>query len=239
LQVESERAALVLGKAFRLVPHFTVANVAALSESLASNGTLLDGDSLAPFTWIQQMALVRAGARRLNDVFTLAQCFASEEVAELRVAQLPPHPAARWVALPQRADNSPPDAALSLVLSLPQAFAASLPATLSGLMVDEWVEVVPGRTEQTAITFQFNAPASRPPQSILLAIPPGDRPAWDIEALESIIRETLDLARLRLVEPASLDDEVSYFLPALYFGLNLAGDTVTTDFRRAAATAEN
>jgi hypothetical protein len=238
LEFEQERVGIVLGKGFRLVPQFKPANAAAMNETLAASETLLDGDPLAPLTWMQRMARVRPGSARLNDVFTLAQCVTVDAATFLRVAQLPARSGARWMALPLSANGKPPEATLSLVLSVPQGFGASLPAVVSGLMIDEWVEVVPSRMEQTAIAFHFDAPASRPPQAVLLAVPPGDREAWDIEALETIVQETLELARLRMVEPANLDDEVSHFLPALYFGLNLAGETVSTDFKRAAVAVD-
>ena len=53
--------------------------------------------------------------------------------------------------------------------------------------------------------------------------------------LESILLETLDLARLRAVAPEQIapNTDLEQVLPALCFGLNLANDTVSTDFRRA------
>jgi hypothetical protein len=56
-----------------------------------------------------------------------------------------------------------------------------------------------------------------------------------LEDLESTLLETQQLARLRAADPQALAEipEVSHFVPALYFGLNLSGDTVSTDFRRA------
>ena len=41
--------------------------------------------------------------------------------------------------------------------------------------------------------------------------------------------ETLDLAKLRAVEPPALD-KLSHYLPALYFGLNADNAAVSTDF---------
>jgi hypothetical protein len=127
---------------------------------------------------------------------------------------------------------------LSLVLHVPAGLGKSL--SIAALMIDEWVDVIPYATEQTAVAFNFDAPGSRPPQAILLAVPPGDRQTWDLETLEKIVNETLELAKLRTVQTADLDDDVTHFLPALYFGLTLDDEprqTISTDFLRAAATA--
>ncbi len=52
---------------------------------------------------------------------------------------------------------------------------------------------------------------------------------WDLATLDAIVSETLDLACLRAVDVDALD-AIGHFLPALYFAINLKGDTVSTDF---------
>jgi len=47
--------------------------------------------------------------------------------------------------------------------------------------------------------------------------------------LQQVLLETLDLARIRAVDPEALD-EVGHYLPALYFAFNSVGDTVSTEF---------
>jgi hypothetical protein len=44
-----------------------------------------------------------------------------------------------------------------------------------------------------------------------------------------VLLETLDLARLRAVDPDALD-EIGHYLPALYFACNTEGHTVSADF---------
>jgi len=91
------------------------------------------------------------------------------------------------------------------------------------------VEVVPNQNETTAIAFQFNPPDVCAPQSILLAVPPVPGNPWTGWDLQRVLIETLDLAKLRAVEPQALD-EVSQYLPALYFGFNAGNAAVSTDF---------
>jgi hypothetical protein len=108
---------------------------------------------------------------------------------------------------------------------------------LAGLVVDEWSEVIPHHREHTGLAFHYDAPNARPPQAVLLAVPPTEyQPTWDLETLEATVLEALDLARLRAVDPEALAGVpgVDHFLPALCFALNLSGDTISTDFTRAA-----
>jgi hypothetical protein len=95
-------------------------------------------------------------------------------------------------------------------------------------MIDEWVEVVPNASETTGVVFQSNQPDSSPPQAILLAVPAAVN-TWSEAALIQIVQETLELVRIRAVTP-DLIQEFSQYLPALYFSLNVAGDTISTDF---------
>jgi hypothetical protein len=54
--------------------------------------------------------------------------------------------------------------------------------------------------------------------------------------LEQTLLETLELARLRALDPHALaaDPLLQRALPATYLSVNLAGDTVSTDFTAAA-----
>ena len=111
-----------------------------------------------------------------------------------------------------------------------------LAGTLAGLLLDEWVETIPNPSETTAVSFHHDAPGAQPPQSILLAVNPDPSAEWSLATLEAILLETLELARLRLVDSDTLAD-AGQFLPALLFSHNVRGEAVSTDFRRAAAPA--
>jgi hypothetical protein len=105
---------------------------------------------------------------------------------------------------------------------------------LAGLLVDEWVEVVPNAEETTGVAFHYDAPGASPPQAILLAVSPDERLEWDLETLEATVLSTLELAKLRTVDLSSLDADLGRYLPALYFARSPAGDTIATDFSRLA-----
>ena len=108
-------------------------------------------------------------------------------------------------------------------------------ASGDGRLLDGWNEITPGLQAATGVAVHYNAPRSRPPQSILLLVPPNPTAGWDIFGVEAILAETADLAKIRMVRPADVHGS---FLPALYFADNLQSDTVSTDFLKIAYIAE-
>jgi hypothetical protein len=186
-----------------------------------------DGDPFASTTWFQRMARVRDGVARLNAALSYAEALGSGEKLKLTIAQLPYGTDDRWVGLPLKDGQSLPGGKLSLAVQSSAPVDATKP--MAGLLIDEWVEVVPNATETTGIAFQYDQPNAAPPQTILIAVPPQVDVPWTVWSLQQVLLETLDLARIRAVDPDALD-EVGHYLPALYLAFNTAGDTVSTDF---------
>jgi hypothetical protein len=103
-------------------------------------------------------------------------------------------------------------------------------AAQCGLLLEEWTEVIPSETETTGIAFQFDKPNAEPPQSILLATSPRFDGHWDWGDLVATLHETLDMARLRAVEPQQLDREpLSVFLPATILATTWRPITIAAD----------
>jgi hypothetical protein len=224
------RISMVLGPGFRALPRLS-ADGDRLGPALAGGTDRFGGDPLAPFTWLHRMASVRAPVGRLQTALLYAE--AGGRIGELVVAQLPPAPAERWVGLAQPGTGPPDGDRLSIVAQAPEPVDPARP--LAGLFIDEWTEVIPHRNEVTGVAFNFDEPAGQPPQAILVAVPPPGETRWTLDGLEAILLETFDLARVRAVTPELLaaHTDLEQLLPALYFGLNLSNDTVSTDFTRA------
>jgi hypothetical protein len=151
----------------------------------------------------------------------------------LEVAQLPVTPSAAWLGLPTGGQRPPPGR-LSLVAHKSPALNLSPGAdgtsAISGLLVDDWVEVIPNAKETTGLTFHYQAPLSQAPQSLLLAVSPDPSQPWSLDALEAILLETLDLAKLRSVDSDALG-QVGHFIPALTVAFNAHGDAVGENLR--------
>jgi hypothetical protein len=223
------RLRIVFGKTFVVLPRFRAANAVEIEKALADSAKVQDGDSLASTTWFQRMARVRDGVARLNDALSYAEALGNGERLNFTIAQLPYDPNDRWVSLPLKAGQSLPGGKLSLAVQ--SAAPVDVHQPLAGLLIDEWVEVVPNATETTGIALQYDQPNSAPPQTILVAVPPEVDVPWTVWSMQQVLLETLDLARIRAVDPDALD-EVGHYLPALYFACNTAGHTVSTDFTR-------
>ena len=175
------------------------------------------------------MSRVRAGVSRLNASINYAEALNAGEKLQLNIAQLPFTENDRWVGLPLEAGKTLAGGRLSMAVQSSAAIDVNKP--LAGLMIDEWVEVVPSATETTGIALQYDRPNSAPPQTILIAVPPDLEAPWTVWSLQQVLLETLDLARLRAVDPDALN-EVGHYLPAMYFAINTDGDTVSTDFTK-------
>jgi hypothetical protein len=231
---ELARMAAIFGDAFVVLPHLRPAHAAELAEAFAANLDAQGGDPFAATEWATDMARVRAPMDRLATTLGYAEALGGG-AAPLEVAQLPHTPGQRWCALPPEEGGTSADGALSLVAIMPAS--AGLDSPVAGLWIDEWVEMIPAADVVTGVAFNFDEPASQAAQAILLAVHPDDSPRWDLDTLEAVVLETLDLARLRAVDPETLEQhtDLDQALPALYFAFNLEQDTVSTDFRRLVA----
>lgn len=71
------------------------------------------------------------------------------------------------------------------------------------------------------MSFHFDAPGARAPQSVLLAVPAdAGSTAWSVEALTGAVREAVALARIRQLDIDDVDT-AARFLPAAYLPFNL------------------
>jgi hypothetical protein len=146
----------------------------------------------------------------------------------LSVAQLPFVTATeRWVGLPPLAGTVLPPSKLSLVVHTIGPINTA--QVMTGLLVDEWVEIVPSSRETTAVAFQFDVPDSCAPQCVLIAVPPVPGQDWTADTLRRVLMETLDLAKLRAVDTGALG-AAAQLLPGLHLALNTEDHAVSTDF---------
>jgi hypothetical protein len=218
------RLRAVFGSGFIALPRFIASNASEVEASLA-DAALAGDDPLAAYTWLQRMERVRGPLARLGRPLREAEVLGSVVRLELSLAQVPHVSGQRWVGLERPEDGELVDGAASLVLQdAPESFGGDL----CGLLVDEWTELVPSRNETTGIAFQYDPPDASAPQAILLAVPPVIGKPWTVGGLNRVLLETLDLLRLRAVDPVALGD-LGHYLPATYLAFNANADAVSTD----------
>jgi hypothetical protein len=222
----------VFGAQFRVLPRVLPANGPDLRQALA--GAVSQGATpAAAVTWFQRVSRVREGAARLDASLLYGETLGGNALG-FAVAQLPYRPSDRWLALDQ-IPRPVPGGRLSLALHAPAGFDPALP--VSGLLVDEWTEVIPSPEETTGVAFHYDTPASRAPQAVLVAVPPDAARTWGLDALAATVQETLDLVRMRGVDLPSLaaaGPVPGLFLPAVYLATPASGEPATVDRARLA-----
>ena len=225
------RIRAVFGGQLRVLPRYAApprGDRAAVDVTFPTSATLQGGDPFAALQWFQRLTRIRDGAQRLGDTLLYADALGGTGAFRFEVAQLPAGVADRWIALPY-AGGSPPDGRVSLVAHLP-AGPLDPARGLAGLMIEQYTEVLPSPTKTTGLAFHYDQPNAAPPQAIVLAVPPRPGEDWTTTSLESVVQETLELAKIRMVDLDALQ-EAGHFLPATYLGFNAKGVTPATDFR--------
>lgn len=223
------RIRIVFGGDFRAVPRYTAppGDAAHVDIRFASSAALQGEDRFAATLWFQRLTRVRDGARRLGDLLLYADALGGVDPLRLEVAQLPAAAGDRWLALPFDG-HAPPIGRVSLVAHLP-AGPLDPARTLAGLLIEQLTEVLPAPTKTTGLALHHDQPNATPPQVIVLAVPPRLDEDWTLTTLEATVHETLDLAKLRMVDLDSLQ-KAGHFVPATYLAFNAKGVTVATDF---------
>jgi hypothetical protein len=167
--------------------------------------------------WLLKLARVRPELAALRDMITAAEALRDQPLFPFLVTQVPFVEGAAWAGATR--PNADGNDRLSLVLT---TNGASLSGEIGGLVLDQWIERIPSDYEMTGLTFHFDAPTSRPPQTLLLVVPPVGAD-WNFDLVVDTVREAFALARLRAVAPETLG-EYGHHLPAVYLSSNL--DTI-------------
>jgi hypothetical protein len=192
--------------------------------------------------WLDEHSRARTGLATLEDARMFGSAIERPAI-DLSVMQRPLNAADGWLGSTMAKIAPSPKAPprwrmpdgprVHLLLVGPTGGSPSLGR---GLVLDEFIELIPAATQTTGLAVHYDAPDARAPQSILLAVhpdPAGNVP-WDWELVESMVADTLELARLRTVELDQLAvTAIDEYLPATYIreGLDLPSiSQLLTDF---------
>lgn len=220
-----EAAKKLLGKVFVALPHFKLRNTTDLQTQnnlLPAQGLLRQATSFAMEEWSQSVGRVRQRLAVLETLEMWAVNFGINFPGK-KPFQFPFALAAdgssvdHWLGIEFPEGYQPSEDKLSLVLMNIDA-ALSLPANSNccGMLLDEWVEIIPNPAETTGITFNYDQPDAKAPNTILLAVTPQQTGKWSWDDLVETLNDTLEMAKNRTVEPEHLEDTVfGQILPAL------------------------
>jgi len=235
----------LFGKDFPVLPRFSLGPYATeFNASLAEQDALTAADAWCVNGWLTQVGRVREGADRLAAALSAHEALCAPLAAgDLKVVQFPHRGGQIWAALPQAwAGRDDPARApeelqaylaarpdmpyreiqkiapdIAIVLHAPDLQALPGDQTIAGFVCDDWPEFIPDPFQTAAVGFHYDAPGARPPQAILLALPPAlNQEAWSFDDAVDVIHEAFDLARLRGVRPRDLAGGLGAILPGNY-----------------------
>ena len=208
LRRAQERLTELCGAAVPLLTRLTPAADAFATTNLGRTDPPIPGaDNAAVRDWLYRHGTVRPAVCALLDSYDLAESLGCPASLQLNAAQRPvigdPD---RWVGT-----DPAPREGLTHLLVVPGYPAGTVPATLTGLVVDAWTQTVPAANRTTGLAFHFDQPTASAPQTVLLAVAPDTdpdrRPAtWDLDTLVDVVTSTMALAADRAVTPEAWGD---------------------------------
>ena len=227
LEKATDAARQLFGTALVIVPLFNFHQPLQTSELGLAAAAPPIADAFAVEEWIHSVARVRPAVADVVWAMAVSE-WTGVSMDDPLVIQLPRQPGTPWIG--GDFTNPLPEGGWLSVLALSSAPGFS--GLQCGLVLDEWTENIPEGKATTGVSFHFNRPNATAPQALLLAVPPVLRGHWDWEELKGSVREALELAKLRAVEPDTLMTE-GYFqgLPAILseFSINRLAHTSLTE----------
>jgi hypothetical protein len=154
--------------------------------------------------WLNEILYLRPKLATFETIRLLYNSFLEKEL-EVKIMQLPSEANDSWLGVEFPPDLTVGKGKLSVLLhNFPQTQSPDWKGDFSGLLLDEWVEEIPGKEELTGITFQYKQPDSQPAQALLLAISPSEGAKWTWDKLSDILDDTLRRAKQRAVGTSEL-----------------------------------
>ena len=182
--------------------------------------------------WMHGVARVRPKIHDLENVMLLAAAFGTAEPV-LEPLQFPYNFAEPWLALelPAGFDVAATGDHVLYTAIYPSAFDKT-DAAFGGLLIEEWTEIIPGKSETAALAFHYDRPSHEPPQTMLLVTPAGLGDKWVWDDLRATIPDTFELAKRRVVEPRQIAERlIARFLPATLMAFTTQAVSISSELR--------
>ena len=242
----------IFGENCLLLPRFTYRNGADIQKSDSDRAQLLKhmatrsgmADGLVTEEWVQGVAAVRRKVALWERVRTLAETLTAVELP-LKPVQLPYRPKDSWMAVEFPAVDETTGAPWAIRANTYSCIACGDTAFLKtgdtdlqcGILLDSWTEAIPTAEETTGLAFHYDQPDAAAPQVLLLATSPTLTGQWSLDNLEAIVHDTLEMAKMRAVEPAQLEEQplLGALLPALLASFDVHQLNPSLDFSIASS----
>lgn len=197
----------VYGDSFVLLPKFNIraAEQTMLNPAFTLASSLLQdhlGNNLLTDEWLGSIARVRKNAAAYEILSSIASVINFDAFYDrpIKALQLPYATAGsdRWLGASVTDASFIQQGYVAIGASMPAGNTVSVPQV--GIMVEEWIDVIPNREETTGVSFHHDQPNAKAPQCLILGLTPQITGNWKWEDLVDMMNETFDLAQKRGVD---------------------------------------
>ncbi|MDH5731025.1 MAG: helix-hairpin-helix domain-containing protein, partial [Gammaproteobacteria bacterium] len=215
----------IFGNAFIALATFSANNTNELKAAFSQTHFKTQSAQQRLQLWLQQAAKTHPNCFDIEDTLLTTHLWqqnssnAGKPALSLHVAQLPYDESSQWLGLDDDERDSPINADIDTdrgALSIVAAVGGDSPLSgqaettrFAGLVMDQWDELIPYNKVDTGVSFHYDAPNNQAPQCLLLAVPSqrNETPQrWQIAELVEIINDTIDLAKIRAVDPDAMGE---------------------------------
>ena len=228
---------MLLSKDFKVFPQFVLDPVLKedkemIVQQLKEGFSYDNVNGMALENWLGEVAKVREPMRSLQGIRMITD-WNGVESDSIHPLQFPFQQAkdSEWLGLEVTNENYVEDKE-SLVLFGLTSSVDILGQSVSGIIVDQWMELIPYRHQEGAVVFNFDQPNAEAPQTILIAVPAeitmkagkkgqaAKAKNWTLDDLALTLNDTIIMAENRAVEPDHLFayKELAKILPLLKYG---------------------
>ncbi len=224
----------VFGASFAPLPLFQIrpdeqaylALMANYSSTLKADHTTND---LLTEEWLTSIARVRKNAANYEMLSIVASAVDFKSFHNLRQLLPMQMPYAgdgteRWMGVSVSSPAGLKEGRIAIGASVPSGYVVS--GDQVGIMIDDWVDVIPAREQTSGISFHHNQPNAKAPQCLLLGLTPQITGRWRWDDLVDMLNETLDLAKKRAVDYERISSGVVGQLPAFTMPFAQSGNLI-------------
>lgn len=224
----------VFGQSFAPLPLFQIRpDEQAYLALMANSSSTLKADhttnDLLTEEWLTSIARVRKNTANYEMLSILASAVDFRSFHDLRhllPMQLPyaGDGTERWMGVSVSSPGGLKEGRIAIGASVPAGYVVS--GDQVGIMIDDWVDVIPAKEQTSGISFHHNQPNAKAPQCLLLGLTPQITGNWRWDDLVDMLNETLDLAKKRAVDYERISSGVVGQLPAFTMPFAQSGNVI-------------
>ena len=226
----------LLGEDLILTAHTVISENSTEIQSAFNDSSILDfaktktGMLFPVREWIGGLAKVRKNISELDSLISMLSAIKEQDIFRSVPMQFPYESKDRWMAVQFKTKDELRPIKGKLLYTYFDTQSTKIGETQSGLIIDEWSETIPNEEETLGLAFHYNRPNAEAPQTMLLVTPPAIKGTWDLEDISDTILSTIELSKVRAVEPEHLQDTpIASFSPAVVLYNTLYDTTVSTN----------